>query len=94
MEVKKCFLCGRNGSTDPLDHHHIFGNAYRAKSGEYGLMVWLCHHDCHCFGENAVHQNAQTMRYIRQYGQRKAMEENNWTKEDFIREFGKNYLED
>jgi hypothetical protein len=29
---------------------------------------------------------------VKQYGQRKAMQENGWSVEDFIREFGKNYL--
>jgi hypothetical protein len=42
----------------------------------------------------AAHRNAETMRKLKQYGQRKAMEENGWTVRDFIREFGRNYLED
>jgi hypothetical protein len=29
---------------------------------------------------------------LKQYGQQKAMEEQGWSKEDFIRIFGKNYL--
>lgn len=57
-------------------------------------MVWLCHSECHIFGANAVHRSAECMRYIRQYGQRKAMKEQGWTTEDFVREFGKNYLEE
>lgn len=85
-------MCGRNGSADPLDKHHIFGGAYRSKSERYGLYVYLCHHDCHIFGEYAAHKNADAMRYLHQYGQKKAMYENNWTIDDFIREFGKNYL--
>lgn len=92
--MAECFLCGRNGSQDPLDRHHIFGGAYRDKSEKYGLVVFLCHSRCHIFGRDAVHHNADVMRYLRQYGQRKAMEENGWTVEDFIREFGKNYLEE
>lgn len=90
--MRSCFLCGRNGSADPLDKHHIFGGAYRSKSEKYGLYVYLCHHDCHIFGEYAAHKNADAMRYLHQYGQKKAMRENNWTIDDFIREFGKNYL--
>ena len=92
--MKECFLCGRNGSKDPLDRHHIFPGAYRDKSEKYGLVVWLCHSECHCFGRNAVHHNADAMRYVRQYGQRKAMEEQGWTTEEFVQMFGKNYLED
>jgi len=95
MEVEhKCWLCGRNGLQDPLDHHHIFGGAYRKKSEQYGLVVLLCHNDCHIFGEYAVHRNEETRDFLRRWGQQKAMRENNWTTQDFIREFGKNYLEE
>lgn len=53
---RNCWLCGRNGTADPLDKHHIFGGAYRKKSEKYGLCVDLCHHDCHIFGEGAAHR--------------------------------------
>lgn len=92
--MRKCFLCGSNGNGDPLDRHHIFGGSRRKKSERYGLVVDLCHNRCHIFGEYAAHNNADTMFELHQYGQRKAMEENNWTTEDFIREFGKNYIEE
>ena len=71
---------------------HIFGGPFRKKSEKYGLVVYLCHNDCHIFGRWAAHQNADTMLRIKQYGQEKAMRENGWSTEDFIREFGKNYL--
>lgn len=58
------------------------------------MTVDLCHNTCHIFGPDSVHQNRKTMLQIKQYGQRKAMQENGWSKEDFIREFGKNYLEE
>ena len=90
--MRKCWLCGRNGSVDPLDRHHIFGGPNRKKSEKYGLVVDLCHHDCHIFGPKAAHNNAETMQKLREYGQRKAMEENDWTTADFIREFDRNYL--
>lgn len=89
-----CFLCGRNGAVDPLDRHHIFGGPYRKKSEKYGLVLDLCHHDCHIFGPGAVHQNKDAMRMLKMYGQKRAMLEQGWTVEEFIREFGKNYLED
>lgn len=90
---KTCFLCGRNGLNDPLDRHHIFGGPNRKKSERYNLVVYLCHSECHIFGESAAHRNAKTMQVIREYGQRKAMRENGWTVEDFIREFGKSYID-
>lgn len=92
-ERRYCWLCGRNGADDPLDRHHIFGGANRAKSEKYGLVVDLCHNRCHIFGKYAAHRCAATMQELRRYGQRKAMEENGWTTADFIREFGKNYEE-
>lgn len=88
----ECFLCGRNGSADPLDGHHIFGGPYRAKSEKYGLKVPLCHYRCHVFGPESAHKNAETALKLKQMGQRKAMQEQGWTTAEFIREFGKNYL--
>lgn len=87
--MHKCFLCGRTGN---LDRHHIFGGPFRKKSEKYGLVVDLCHDTCHIFGPDAVHQNRETMLEVKRYGQRKAMNENGWTTEQFIKEFGKNYL--
>lgn len=89
---KECWLCLRNGSTDPLDRHHIFGGAYRDKSERYGLTVYLCHYSCHIFGPDAAHRNGETMRQLHRYGQRKAMMDNGWSTADFVREFGKDYL--
>lgn len=90
--MRRCWLCGRNGSIDPLDRHHIFGAANRKKSEKYGLVVYLCHDRCHIFGKNAVHQNAETMQILHEYGQKKYMQEHNATIEEFRKEFGKNYL--
>jgi len=89
---RECFLCGRNGADDPLDKHHIFGGAYRRKSEQYGLTVYLCHARCHEKGRHAVHRDGEVMRWMREYGQRKVMDEQGWTVEEFIREFGKNYM--
>ena len=92
--MKKCFLCGRNGNGDPLDKHHIYQSAYRDKSEKYGLYVYLCHERCHIFGKYSAHQNGEIMKYLHQYGQRKAMQEQGWTIEEFREIFGQNYLDD
>ena len=91
-----CFLCGRDGTEDPLDFHHIFGGnaADRKKCERYGLKVRLCHGRCHIFGPEAAHNCAETMRTLRRYGQRKVMLEQGWTVEEFRFHFGKNYLDD
>ena len=92
-EVCECWLCGKNGCGDPLDKHHIFGRAYRKKSERYGLTVPLCHSECHIFGEHAVHNDPDTMQRLHEYGQRKAMTEQDWTVRQFVTEFGRNYLD-
>lgn len=90
--MNECFLCGKNGWSDKLDRHHIFNKHNRNKSEKYGLVVYLCHNECHIFGKNAVHNNRDVDLKLKQYGQQKAMEEQGWSKEDFIKVFGKNYL--
>lgn len=89
-----CYLCGANGALDKLDRHEIFGGPYREKSKRLGLWVLLCHHECHIFGTQAAHNNASTALQLKQEAQRRAMEAYGWSTEGFIREFGKNYLED
>ena len=93
MRDEVCFLCKRNRHAGRLEAHHIFGGARRKLSTKYGLVVTLCE-ECHRTGSIAVHRDAQTMQYLHEYGQRKAMSENGWTVEQFMHVFGKNYLED
>ena len=88
-----CFLCKRNRHAGRLELHHIFGAANRKLSTKYGLCVTLCE-ECHRLGKHAVHQSAETMQYLHEYGQRKAMIENGWTVEQFRDVFGKNYLQE
>ena len=89
---RKCWLCGANGSGDPLDRHHIFQGKNRQLSERYGLVVYLCHAECHIFGPNAVHKNPYPRRRLQEWGQRKAMEEQGWTAEKFRGHFGRNYI--
>ena len=72
---RSCWLCGRNGTAEPLDKHHIFGGAYRKKSEKHGLTVYLCHSSCHIFGTKAVHSCRETMDELHRYGQKLAMEQ-------------------
>lgn len=87
-----CFLCALRGDYryhKVLHEHHIFGGANRPLSEEEGLKVYLCvpHH---VDGPEAVHNNADTMRMLRQIGQREY--EKTHTREEFVEKFGKNYL--
>ena len=93
MCYEKCFLCNRNRHAGRMERHHIFGGARRPLSDKYGLIVTLCS-ECHRIGEFAVHRNADTMQYLHEYGQRKAMQENGWDIDEFVKVFGKNYLQE
>ena len=92
---KVCFLCGAKHGE--FHEHHIFGgNPNRKLSEKYGLKVWLCSdftpNKCH----KQVHEGAGTKElqaYLHREGQ-KAFEEVHGTREDFMREFGRNYLYD
>ncbi len=88
--MRECLLCG---SMYRIEAHHIFGGANRKKSDRFGLVVDLCH-NCHNEPPYGVHHNKDAMRVLKRYGQKKAMLEQGWSVEEFIREFGKNYLEE
>lgn len=88
---KECYLCGANGTMDPLHWHHIFGGANRKFSEKYGLKVRLCGQRCHENGPEAVHRNRRTAERLKKEGQR-AFEQTHGTREEFRRIFGRNYL--
>ncbi len=89
----RCYLCGRPGTSfEPLDKHHVFFGPNRSLSEKFGLTVYLHHSECHIFGKNAVHSNAEICRKLQREVQAQAMQHYGWTAQDFIRIFGKNYL--
>lgn len=85
-----CFICGAVGG---VERHHIFGGALRSKSDKYGLVVPLCH-NCHNEPPNGVHHNREKMDMLHRWAERKMINEHGWSKERFMKEFYKNYLED
>lgn len=85
-----CFLCG---NYETVERHHIFQGALRKKADRYKLTVMLCPW-CHQYDPDSVHRSAETRLVLHKYGQRKAMREQGWSVEDFIREFGRNYLDE
>lgn len=87
-----CYLCGAND--EKLDRHEIFGGARRSKSKMLGLWVSLCHNRCHENGILAVHRDSETRMFLQERAQQVAMRKYGWSQKDFIREFGKSYLED
>lgn len=89
-----CFLCGRaRGCPEPLDKHHVFGGAYRSTSEKFGMTVFLCHGSCHIFGKNSVHLDSKIAGNLKQKAQNIAMRHYGWSTEEFIRLFGKSYME-
>ena len=91
--MRQCFLCGRNGTADPLDRHHIFGGPYRKASERYGLVVDLCHDRCHENGPEAAHRCRETRERLCRYGQEKVMREQGWTVDEFRLVFGRSWLD-
>ena len=85
---KECIVCG---TTYNLHDHHIFFGARRKLSEKRGLKVWLCanHHNMSNAG---VHQNRILDLKLKKFAQ-KYYEEHYGTRTDFIKEFGKNYLD-
>ena len=76
----------------PVVHeHHIFGgNPGREISEATGLKVYLCL-EHHINGPEAVHNNQELMRILQKDGQRAYEREHGH--DDFLRKFGRNYLE-
>lgn len=88
-----CYLCRRQGNYQQyksLHEHHIFGGPNRLISEAEGLKVYLCIRH-HVGSPEAVHNNHDNMRLLRQDGQR-AFEKAH-SREEFMRLFGKNYLD-
>lgn len=89
-QAEECIVCG----SPYVQMHHIFhGSHRRAFSDKYGYIVPLCmrHHT----GADGIHQ-AKNRKYdlsLMKEAQRD-YEKHYGTREDFIRECGKSYLED
>ena len=79
-----CYLCGYHGQTH---RHHIFGAANRRLSERDGLYVHLCpscHGNVHAdYAANVGLKRIAQVQWCRYYGK---------SKDDFIKEYGRNYL--
>jgi hypothetical protein len=73
-------------------HEIFFGTGFRQKSIRLGLVVFLTP-EMHNSGPNDLHNNCHENDLIlKRAGQRAAMDYYGWDIEEFIRQFGKNYL--
>ena len=77
-----CYLCNKRG-TDT--HHCLYGNK-RAAADRFGLTVRLCR-ECHI----KVHNGHESGEYLKRLAQQ-VFEKQIGTREEFIKEFGRNYL--
>lgn len=85
-------LCGDDSVKENLHEHHVIhGWANRRLSEKYGLKVYLCiyHHE---IGSEAVHNNAELNRLLKENAQRAF--EKRWPGEKFAKIFGKSYTDE
>ena len=84
-----CLICGTNYH---LQRHHIFPGSRRQLSEKYGLWVYLCGRH-HTMGDFSAHRDTEFSQRLKEQGQL-AWEERYGTRDDFIKEFGKSWVED
>lgn len=81
---KYCDICGKNYATD--NHHLISSTSERKICDQYPFMqIQICR-DCH----NTIHRNNTANKLSKMLGQ--ALFECNYTYQDYITKFKKNYL--
>ena len=79
-----CYWCRKTGILHP---HHVFNGAYKKKSEEDGMIVFVHDFPCH----RQIHDIYQNELEIKQNGQR-LWEQFYGTREEFIERYGKSYL--
>lgn len=77
----------------PGSHRHeiFFGSSNRKNSIKYGLVVFLTP-EMHNMSNNGVHFNRAFDLWLKQEGEKAALKHYNWSINDFIKIFGKNWL--
>ena len=85
---RHCILCGIGGV---LHKHHVFGGANRKISEKYNYVIDLCPFHHNLGGKECIHQDAELSLYFKKIYQRK-FEQEEGTREEFIKIFGRSYL--
>lgn len=88
-KLDRCYVCG----SSPVHLHEVFyGTANRKLSKEDGLVIPLCpaHHNMSNMG---VHFNKALDEKIKQQAEKIWLKEYSKTVDDFIKRYGKNYLD-
>ncbi len=86
---KVCFITGDSYN---LHSHHIFGGSCRKLSEKYGLKIWL-RADWHNMSNYGIHFDSELNNRVKKVTQKIAMAFYGWSTEDFIRIFGRNYID-
>ncbi len=84
-----CYFCKRYCQTEK---HHIFRGKNRKRADADGMTVYLCHW-CHNEPPLGVHYNKHRDTQLKRLGQRTWMEHYGKTVDDFIKAYGRNYLD-
>lgn len=88
QDENKCLIC----EMPEVEEHHVFqGFGKREISEREGLKVFLCPFH-HRIGKNSIHFNKELDLKIKRFAEKKWLEYNNKTVEDFIQLMGKNWL--
>ena len=69
----------------------IFGGANRKKAEAMGLWVWV-RPELHRVGEGSIHRCRELDLQLKKWAERICLEVYDMSEDDFIREFGRNYL--
>jgi len=88
QDKKECIVCGQSYN---LHTHEVFYGNNRQKSIKDGCCVYLCgrHHN---LSDAGVHFNKKLDIELKQVMQKRWMEYYNKNIDEFIKEYGKNYI--
>ena len=90
QEEKKCIVCDRLNN---LHKHHVFyGTANRKKAEQDGCWVWLCAYH-HNMSKEGVHFNKKLDMLLKIKMEIAWINYYDKTINDFIKRYGKNYLD-
>lgn len=81
---KYCDICGKNYATDT--HHLIGGTSERKICDKYKFMTLDLCRSCH----DTIHKDNTANKLSKMLGQ--ALYETNYTRDEYLKEFKKNYL--
>lgn len=83
-DLKHCYFDGK----EDVDLHEIFGGCRRIVSMQYGLVLPVCR-----YHHTLIENDEKAKLYWKQIAEKKWLEVYEpFTKEDFIKIFGKNYI--